>query len=472
MLRGIYVNVKITLVNPPYPRVGHQHPPAIPLGIGYMAAVLEKNGYSVNIIDCQALHLSHEDFEKEIAKQEPTVIGVTSTTFTYNNALKVIRIAKRVHPDAVTMLGGVHVTFWDKEAFQECPEIDVIVRKEGEYTLLELADRLKADKPLTDVLGTSHMVNGELVRNEDRPYIQNLDDLPFPAHHLFPLKTFMRQGKIIFPLVTSRGCVYWCNFCSAVRMFGRGYRMRSPKNVVDEMEMLHKKYGATQMTFYDDAFSVDHERVEQICDELLKRKLKIAWDCETRVDMVTNDLLKKMRKAGCIAVWFGVESCSKEVLSGMGKSEQTKEYVEQTKRAFKWVNDNGMMIVTNIILGFPGETKESAWETVNYVIKELNPHEIGFYIATPYPGTPLYDTVKEKGWLRITNFDSYDTATPTFETPMITMKDLQEIREKAYMQFYLRPTYVLRMISKGGVYGISSAKTSFAYLLRFLGFKF
>ena len=131
-----------------------------------------------------------------------------------------------------------------------------------------------------------------------------------------------------------------------------------------------------------------------------------------------------------------------------------------------------MMIVTNIILGFPGETKESAWETVNYVIKELNPHEIGFYIATPYPGTPLYDTVKENGCLKVTNFDSYDTATPTFETPMITMKDLQEIREKAYMQFYLRPTYVLRMISKGGVYGISSAKTSFAYLLRFLGFKF
>jgi radical SAM superfamily enzyme YgiQ (UPF0313 family) len=437
-----------------------------------MAAVLEKNGYAVNIIDCQALHLSHADFEQEIIKQQPTIIGVTSTTFTYNSALKVIEIAKRVHPDALALLGGVHVTFWDKQAFEECPQIDVIVRKEGEYTLLEIADRVKENKPLTDVLGTTVKENGKITRNEDRPYIENLDDLPFPAHHLFPLSTFIRQGKIIFPLVTSRGCVYWCNFCSAVRMFGRRYRMRSPKNVVDEMEMLHKKYGATQLTFYDDAFSVDHERVEQICAEIRKRKLKIAWDCETRVDMVTNDLLKKMRNAGCIAVWFGVESCSKEVLSGMGKSEQAKDYVTQTKRAFRWVNDNGMMIVTNIILGFPGETRESAMETVDYVIKELNPHEIGFYIATPYPGTPLYDTVVKNGWLRVTNFDSYDTATATYETPMMTMKDLQEIRDKAYMKFYLRPTYVFRMLAKGGVYGISSAKTSFAYLLRYLGFKF
>ena len=248
--------------------------------------------------------------------------------------------------------------------------------------------------------------------------------------------------------------------------------MRSAKNVVDEMEMLHKEFGAEQLTFYDDAFSVDYKRVEQICEEIQKRKLKIAWDCETRVDLVTKDLLTKMRKAGCIAVWFGVESCSKEVLKGMGKSEQAKDYVEQTKRAFKWVNDLGMMIVTNIILGFPGETKESALETVDYILKELNPHEIGFYIATPYPGTPLYDTVTKNGWLKVTNFDSYDTATATFETPTMKMEDLKEIREKAYMRFYLRPTYVLRMLSKGGVYGISSAKTSFAYLLRFLGFRF
>jgi radical SAM superfamily enzyme YgiQ (UPF0313 family) len=466
------MNVKITLVNPPYPKVGHQHPPAIPLGIGYMAAVLEKNGYPVNVIDCQALKLSHADFEAEIAKHQPTVIGVTSTTFTYNSALKVIEIAKRVHPDALALIGGVHVTFWDKQAFEECPQIDVIVRKEGEFTLLEIADRLKADKPINDVLGTTIKENGELIRNEDRPYIENLDELPFPAHHLFPLETFRRQGKIIFPLVTSRGCIYWCNFCSAVRMFGRKFRMRSAENVVDEMEMLHKEFGAEQLTFYDDAFSVDYRRVEKICEEIKKRNLKISWDCETRVDLVTKDLLTKMRDAGCLAVWFGVESCSKEVLKGMGKSEQTKEYVEQTKRAFKWVNDLGMMIVTNIILGFPGETRESALETVNYVIKELNPHEIGFYIATPYPGTPLYDTVTKNGWLKITNFDSYDTATATFETPALSMKELQEIRDNAYMKFYLRPTYVLRMLSKGGVYGMSSAKTSFAYLLRFLGFRF
>ncbi|MCW4053800.1 MAG: B12-binding domain-containing radical SAM protein [Candidatus Bathyarchaeota archaeon] len=457
------MNVNVTLVNPPYPRRGHQHPPAIPLGIGYLGAVLEKNGHSVKVIDCQALKLTHGDFEREIAKHQPKVVGVTSTTFTYKSALKVAKIAKQAHPNCLTIIGGCHVTFWDDEALEECPQLDMIVRKEGEYTLLEIVNRLRENKRIDDVLGTTCRKNGKTIRNADRPYIENLDALPFPAHHLLPLNRF----KKIFPLVTSRGCVYWCNFCSAVRMFGRRYRMRSPKNVVDEMQFLNERYGVRQMTFYDDAFTVDNLRVEKICEELRNRKLKIDWDCETRVDMVTKDLLQKMRKAGCIAVWFGVESGARNVIDGMGKSERASTYVTQTRKAFKWANETGLMTVANIIFGFPGETKDTALETLKFV-EELNPNEIGYYIATPYPGTPLYDYVKEKGWLKITDFDKYDTATPIFESPSISMKDLEEIREKAYQRFYLRPSYVLRMLLKGKFYGISSARTSFSYLLRAL----
>jgi len=461
------MSVNVTLVNPPYPKRAHQHPPLTPLGIAYLGAVLEKNGYSVDVIDCQAQKLTHSDFQREISKHQPKVVGITSTTLTYKSALKIAETAKQVHPECLTILGGCHATFWDDKALEECPQLDMIARKEGEHTLLEIMNRLKENKRINDVLGTTCRKNGKIIRNADRPYIENLDELPFPAHHLLPLRRLRKQGKVIFPLTTSRGCVYWCNFCTAVRMFGRRYRMRSPKNVVDEMQFLTEKYDASQLTFYDDAFTVDQARVEEICEGIQNRRLKVEWDCETRVDMVTRGLLQKMRKAGCIAVWFGVESGCQNVLNSMEKSIN----LAQTRRAFKWANEAGLMTVASVILGFPGETKDTALQTVKFV-EELNPNDVGYYIATPYPGTPMYDFVKENGWLKITDFDRYDTATPVFESPTLSIKDLEEIREKAYQRFYLRPGYVLRMLLKGGIYGISAVKTSLAYLLRALKFKF
>jgi len=461
------MDINVTLVNPPYPKRAHQHPPLIPLGIAYLGAVLEKNGYSVDVIDCQAQKLTHSDFEREIGKNQPKVVGVTSTTLTYKSALKIAETAKQVHPDCVTILGGCHATFWDDKALEECPQLDMIARKEGEYTLLEIVNRLKENNRINDVVGTTCRKNGKIIRNADRPYIENLDELPFPAHHLLPLKHLRTQGKVIFALATSRGCVYWCNFCTAVRMFGRRYRMRNPKKVADEIQFLNERYGANHLTFYDDTFTVDQSRVEEICEEIQNRKLKIEWDCETRVDMITKDLLQKMKKAGCIAVWFGVESGCQNVINSMEKSFN----VAQTRRAFKWANEVGLMTVASVILGFPGETRDTALQTVKFV-EELDPVDVGYHIATPYPGTPMYDFVKEKGWLKITDFDRYDTATPVFESPTLSIVDLKEIREKAYQRFYLRPSYVLRMLSKGGIYGVSAVKTSLAHLLRALKFKF
>ncbi|MCK4884929.1 radical SAM protein, partial [Candidatus Bathyarchaeota archaeon] len=350
----------VTLVNPPYPKGAHQHPPFTPLGLGYLAAVLVKNQYEVDVIDCQALGISYDDFKSEINKRQPDVVGMTSTTLTYKSALRIAKIVKEVCPSCLTLLGGCHVTFWDDKALQECPYLDVVVRKEGENTIIELAERLEVSKDFHDILGVTYRKGEEIIRNPDRPYIEDLDSLPFPAHHLWPLEHLRKYGNVMFPLMTSRGCVYWCEFCSAVRMFGRGYRMRSPKNVVDEIEFLHNTYGASTFTFYDDAFTVDQSRVEKICQEIHKRNLRITWDCGTRVDMVTKDLLLKMREAGCIAVWYGVEAGSQKVRDAMGKGIST----QQTFNAFKWTKEAGMIAVASIILGFPGETKETAWESV------------------------------------------------------------------------------------------------------------
>ena len=451
----------VTLVNPPYPSGSHQHPPFTPLGLGYLAAVLEKNNYAVDVIDCQALGISYDEFKHELSKRQPTIVGMTSTTLTYKSALKITKIAKEVHPDCLTVLGGCHVTFWDENALKECPSLDVVVRKEGETTILELVQRIEAGKSFNDLLGITCRDGESFIRNPDRPYIEDLDSLPFPAHHLWPLDRLKKYGDVMFPLMTSRGCVFWCEFCSAVRMFGRRYRMRSAKNVVDEMEHLHKTFGSSTFTFYDDAFTVDPARVEEICKELHDRNLKLTWDCGTRVDMVNKEMLQKMKDAGCIAVWFGVEAGSQLVLDKMGKGFTA----QLTKNAFKMAQDVGLMTIASVVFGFPGETKETAMETIKF-IQEINPDDVGFYIATPYPGTPMAEQVKQNGWLRVTDFDRYDTATPIFELPDLTMQEVREIREKAFHKFYIRPTYILKMFSKGGTYGYSATKTALAHLLR------
>ncbi len=459
--------MKITLVNPPYPPNAHSHPPFIPLGLAYLGAIAEKEGHQVTIIDCQGEHLTYDSFRLRIAAVPSDVVGVTSTTLLYNSAKTIMEIAKQTHPNSVTMIGGSHVSFWDENALNECPSIDTIVRREGEQTFTELLQCIDAKKDFSGVLGTTYRgKDGKVVHNEDRPFLHDLDSLPSPAYHLLPLKSYRRMGKTIFPLVTSRGCVQWCDFCSTVRMFGRGYRMRSPEKVVDEMEMLHNTYGEGQFTFYDDAFTVNRQHTLQLCDDIKARHLDVEWDCETRVDAVDKELLERMYDAGCITVWFGVESGSEKILGQMHK----KINPQQVRDAFKMAQKAGLMTIASAVIGFPGETEETAWETINF-INSLNPDDIGCYVATPYPGTPMYEEVVKNGWLRVTDFNKYDTATPTFETPYLSMEKIREIKYKAHQKFYLRPAYVFKMMRKGGTYGRSGLKTSAAYALRAMHIK-
>ncbi|MCJ7614263.1 B12-binding domain-containing radical SAM protein [Candidatus Bathyarchaeota archaeon] len=452
---------QVTLVNPPYPVSPHQHMPFPQLGLGYLAAVLEQNNFDVDVIDCQALNIHYDEFKHAISKRQPDLVGMTAITLTYKSALHLAKLTKEIHPNCKTVLGGPHATFWDEEALQECPDLDVVVRREGEYTLLELVQRLDAGKSFHDVIGTTCRNDGKIVTNPDRPYIENLDELPYPARHLWPLES-LRKVEDVFYLTTSRGCTSWCDFCEAVRMFGRRFRMRSPKNVVDEIEYLHKTYGGTQFTFCDDAFTVDKSRTEELCDEIMKRNLKIVWNCGTRVDMVTKKLLVKMKKAGCASVWFGVESGTQEVLDEMHKGISTS----QTIQTVNWVRELGLTPVPNVLLGFPGETKETAWKTINFAQK-ISPDNLSFFnVATPLPGTPLYDRVKESGGLKITDFNLYDCQTPIFDTPTLSMEELGEIYEKAFQSFYLRPSYIVRMWAKGWTYGFSETRKALSYFFR------
>ncbi|MEM2703022.1 MAG: radical SAM protein [Candidatus Bathyarchaeia archaeon] len=490
------MKTRVTLVNPPYPRAEldieddwvRRHPPFPSLGLAYLAAVLEKNQYKVDIIDyitqsflyeepkknigtvnSNGFHFTflrpttftYEDFRKEISKRQPDIVGITSTILTYKSALQIAKITKETHPNCLTVLGGPHATFWDDRALEECPYLDVVVRKEGEYTLLELAERIEKNRDYYDVLGITFRKNGEIVRNPDRPYIEDLDSLPFPAFHLWPIERLQKYGTLIFQTLTSRGCVHQCEFCLEVRLHGQKYRARSPKNVVDELEFFHKTYGAEYFTFVDVTFTLDQARTKKICDEIIRRKLNINWSCETRIDMVTKELLQKMRKAGCVSISYGVESGSQQILNAMNK----KISLEQTVKVFKWTKEAGIKPLAMAVLGFPGETKETALETIKFV-ERLTPDYMGCYtIATPYPGTPLYNYVKEKGWLKITDFDKYDEATPTFDTPTLSMEELKEIFENIPRRFYLRPRRLLRMFTMKSVQCLSKAK-NFSNLLK------
>lgn len=457
---------RVTLVNPAAPSGATMHLPFALLGLGYLAAVLEKKQCEVDVIDCQVLKLSFEEFRREIGKRQSNIVGITSTTLTYKSGLKLAKIAKEVHPDCLTVMGGPHVTFWDDKALEECPELDVVVRREGENTFLELAQRVETGKSHYDVIGLTCRKDGKIIRNPDRPYIENLDELPFPARHLWPMEK-LREYEDILYLATSRGCVYWCEFCATVRMHGRKYRMRSPENVVDELEYLHKTFNVSKFTFCDDAFTVDQPRTEKICSEIMRRGLKIEWNCGTRVDMITEELLLKMKEAGCISVWFGVESGSQKVLDCMNKGIST----EQTLRSLGWVREVGLKPVPNVILGFPGETKETAWKTIKFV-ERISPDDVGFYnVATPFPGTPMYDMVKEKGWLRITDFDKYDTTSPVFGTPWLSMNELGKLREAAFHHFYLRPGFFIHNFRKRKFWTLATALTILAHIKGYLKLK-
>ncbi len=328
--------------------------------------------------------------------------------------------------------------------------------------MLELAQRVEAGKDYRDVVGTTvRGKDGAIVRNPKRAHIENLDELPFPARHMWPLEATSKYGRVMFDIIASRGCSFACDFCIEVRMHGQKFRKRSVENVCAELEQCKKDFGATWFSFVDAAFTVDQQFTSDLCDEIIKRNLNINWVAGTRVDMVSKELLAKMAKAGCKSMWYGVESGAQNVLNEMRKGIT----LEQTKKAFAWTVEAGMKPDPNVVLGFPGETKESAWATIK-LCQEIAPLYMASYtIATPYPGTPLYYQVKEKGYLKDTDFDHYDTATPTFETPTMTIQELRKLRAKAWSSFYERPSYIRAMFKKSFIYGLAAMKAAATFRL-------
>jgi anaerobic magnesium-protoporphyrin IX monomethyl ester cyclase len=452
--------VHVTLVNPPYP-YGAPQSLYIPLGIGYLAAVLEKNRYEVDVIDCQAQKLSLDQFKKELSKRQPDVVGVTSTTLTYNPSLQIAKITKKTCPECMTILGGPHVTVMNKQTLKEGPEVDIVVNGEGEQTLLELAEIISKSslKDLNKVAGITFRKNEKIVQTPDRPFIKDIDELPYPAFKHFDVSKYRISGKTYLPIITSRGCPFQCTFCLASKMCGRGFRARSPKNVVDELEFLRDAYGADAFSFYDDTFTFDKKRAYEICGEMKKRKLNLQWDCRTRVDRITKKLLAHLRDANCQLIHFGVESGSQKMLDTMKKGTT----IEQNEKAIKWAKEVGISAAISVVVGYPGETQNMLQQTLDFISK-TRPDYVYMCIAIPYPGTELYDHLKDLGWEMSTEWERFDEQTLVFKNPNITSEEIEEMRRTFFNKFF-SPSYILQKSLRKDFYSQIMARTALNHLL-------
>jgi anaerobic magnesium-protoporphyrin IX monomethyl ester cyclase len=439
--------VKVALVSPPPPSplafVDYQNPT---VGLAILAAVAEKNGFEVMVLDCPAQHMLYHHIKQEIARFKPDIVGITSVTPTFTSALKVAKTAKEAYPQTLVVLGGPHVTIANDQFILQNPEVDVVVKGEGEQTIVDLAHCVSGTMTLEEVKGITYRKNGQLLHTTKRPCLENLDTLPPPAYNYFPLNKYRIFGKLGLPMETGRGCTSECSFCLIPQIGGNNYRTKSPENIVDEMEYLRDHYHPDFLTLNDEVFTLDKKKVSAICSEIRQRKITIPWDCQTRADLVSKELLYKMKAANCQLVSFGVESGSQKILNAMKKSTT----VEQNAAAIRWAKEAGLSVTVSLIIGYPGETKETLKQTIDFM-KKTEPDDIYLFLATPYPNTELHETVVDLGWKMSQDWNDFEMQTVTFENKDFAFGRINNIREIFYNQLY-SPSYILRQWLKGTIY--------------------
>jgi len=414
-----------------------------PLNLMYLGGALEEASYNVKIVDDDLEQLGYNKICKILSKEEPPLVGITATTSTIKNALEYAKLVKKILPDSLTVIGGPHPTFMPIETLKSCPDLDVVVIGEGEKTITELAG-LSLDENnghLTNIKGIAYRDNDNIKLNPPRELIKDLDSIPFPARHLVPFESYGTTQEKSSDMITSRGCVFNCSYCSSSLIMGKKFRTRSPENVVDEIEYLIDRYKVENIGFIDDTFMLNKRRAKTIADEIKKRGLDIRFAASSRVDMVNKSLIEKLRSAGLTTLYYGVESGSQRILDLMKKGITLK----QAENAVKATKDVGVEVLTSFILGFPGETQEEMDKTIDFSIK-LNADYSQFSILTPFPGTPIYHELKKKKLLDTENWKKYTVLKSVIKYEELGLsKQLVERKlAQAYLKFYARPKYLLK----------------------------
>ena len=420
---------------------------APPLGLAYIAAVLERAGHTVKIVDSPTLGLDKSSFINEVKTWSPDVVGLTSLTPTVYKAYEVAKLIKEYDKDLPVIMGGPHVTFMFEEALRN--GVDVVVRGEGELTTLELVNTIGKRgldaKALSGVQGIAYRDGDRVVVTPNRPLIQDLDTLPPPARHLLPMEMYTVFGKPIrvAHVMASRGCPYGCVFCITSYFWGRRYRFKSARLVADEIEEIVHKYKTSIVVFTDDELLMSKKFVNDLLDEIEKRKLDISFSFGSRVDHVERETLRRLKKLGATAIYLGVESASQETLNKINK----RITVEQAVKAFQVAKEVGIEAAGTFMLGFPWETIDDMKKTVEFAIK-INPTYAQFTIVTPYPGTPLYQEAMRDGLIEDFNWENWTTLRAVMRGYRFARREVQRMLQWAYVKFYARASYLLNMVRK------------------------
>jgi len=402
---------EIVLINPPLydttqlGKLDNDEHWSPPLGIAYIASVLRKHNYDVKALDLY--YVPHSKAKQMIEDEHPKIIGISCFSEQRWSSFELARYLRQAYPDSKIILGGPHSTFLYEQILTELP-IDAIIMGEGEYTFLDFVEACHENRDWSAINGLAYLKDGKVKLNPPRCMIENLDELPFPDYSDFEqtkyaatnwFRNASMYGKKLKDMkwtavCGSRGCAFNCSFCSTPQYWKRKWRRRSPNNIVDEIELLNKKYGYEFIDFADDIFTLDQQWTTDICNEMIRRNLKVLWSCCTRVDTVSLELLRLMKKAGCFFISFGVESFSSVVLTSVNK-KITKQKILDACDLCKQVDLN---IEFLLIVGSPGETDETIDETIQ-LINMVEPYAIAPSIMTIFPGTKQYDDAVADGFI-------------------------------------------------------------------------
>ncbi len=456
---------KILLIFPPSTvKAGGLRHCAPPLGIAYLGAVLRKN-YQGKLLDATAegyenledlgtelvkYGLSYQEIKNRISDYAPDLVGITCLYSTqYPSVRSICQLVKEISSEIITVIGGYHPTFLARECLKREGSIDFIALGEGENTLQDLLKQIELGKDLTQVKGIAFRQGDKLRINPQTNYIENLDELPFPARDLLPMEKYFSinipmsvtsKHRLCTPVLTSRGCTARCIFCPSPNFWGHHFRARSAENVLKELELLIKDYQIREIQFQDDNLILDKKRATEIFQGMIDRKLKLQWNTPNGIALwkLDEQLLKLMKASGCYELTLAIESGDQEVLSKIVKKPLNLKNVEKLTRIIKKL---GIETNSFFIVGFPGETKEQIRRTFEFA-KRLKLDCSYFFIANPNPGSRLYEICKEKGYIgEGFEFETIDYFKSNYETSEFTSQELEELRNREYIKFNLSLIY-------------------------------
>ncbi len=416
----------------------------LPVSLTYIAAVLRRDGHAVRILDAIADPRPWDELTAMISAPRPDLVIFNISTVTYAEDVRVAAEVRRLLPAAHFAAIGVHVTTTSRATLQETV-LDSVVRGEPELICSNLAKAVSLGSSLREVKGLSFKADGEIVENPPEAPIEDLDALPFPARDL------VDNAKYTLPvinqpytlLVPSRGCPYSCSFCTAHIYYGKQPRFRSVENVIAEIREIVERFGVRNITMWSDTFTLKKEFVLGLAQAILKEGLEVKWMCNSRVDTLDEEMLDWMRRSGCIGISFGIESADPEVLKNVKKGIQ----VAQIEKAVRATNRYGIQSLAHVIFGLPGDTKESILRTIRF-IKRIRPTFAQFYCAVPFPGTPFYQQALDQQWLTTRDWSQFEINRAIISTPQLRADELQRLKKRAYVRFYLSPTYILGRLAR------------------------